>query len=463
MNAQFGGLQDTFANGNPYPAEAPIRSKRTFRMAVYVAMVISDTLSVVTGFLISNALLAGDVLASPGLKLIFLSIPIFLGLALNNRAYGRRALYQSRHGMEQSIAALFATSGLIIFVLFGLSLLKSHHPIFIVTGFATSAVLIAASRTLCHKFAEQILGKNPISELIIVDGVPHSAMAGQNVIDAQLVGLFPNTNCPHMLDRLSNLFRSADRVVVACSEQTHHDWALVLKSTGVEGEVHRDFSFASAAPFTAVPFHPSHVTPLTRVQLLIKRSFDLAITSLALTFVAPLMVLTAVAIKLESRGPVLFKQQRLGHGSRLFHIYKFRSMRVEHCDAIGEVSTMRDDDRITRVGRFIRATSIDELPQLFNVFAGSMSLVGPRPHALGSKADSKLFWEIDRNYWLRHATIPGLTGLAQVRGFRGATMQQADLENRLAADLEYIQRWSLALDMEILARTFGVLFHRNAF
>ena len=147
----------------------------------------------------------------------------------------------------------------------------------------------------------------------------------------------------------------------------------------------------------------------------------------------------------------------------LFHIYKFRSMSVEQCDPTGEISTMKDDDRITRVGRFIRMTSIDELPQLFNVVEGSMSLVGPRPHALGSKANSKLFWEIDRNYWLRHATIPGLTGLAQVRGFRGATLEQADLENRLAADLEYIQRWSLGLDLIILARTFGVVFHRNAY
>jgi polysaccharide biosynthesis protein PslA len=90
-------------------------------------------------------------------------------------------------------------------------------------------------------------------------------------------------------------------------------------------------------------------------------------------------------------------------------------------------------------------------------------MVGPRPHALGSMANSKLFWDIDRNYWLRHAAVPGLTGLAQVRGFRGATLSQADLENRLAADLEYIQCWSLGLDLQILARTFGVIIHRNAY
>jgi polysaccharide biosynthesis protein PslA len=463
MNAQVGGVQDVFANGIPYISNTPRPSKRTYRLAIYAMMIIADALSVTIGFLICNALLAGDAMASPGLKLCFLSVPIFLALAANNRAYGRRALYKSAQATGRSIAALLVTMVLILFVLFGLSLLKSHHPAFIATGFTASAMLITASRYLCNIFAGQILGKNPINELIIVDGVPHSIIPGQNIIDAQIAGLRPNTSCPHMLGRLSNVFRSADRVIVACSEQMHHDWTLVLKSTGVNGEVHRDFSFASALPFVAVPFHPSHVRPLTRVQLLIKRVFDVAITSLALVFLAPLMILTAIAIKLEGPGPVLFKQQRLGHGSRLFNIYKFRSMRAEQCDVSGDVSTRRDDDRITRVGRFIRATSIDELPQLLNVLEGSMSLVGPRPHALGSKADSKLFWEIDRNYWLRHATIPGLTGLAQVRGFRGATMQQADLENRLAADLEYIQCWSLALDIQILARTFGVLFHRNAF
>ncbi|MCJ8157691.1 sugar transferase [Sphingomonas sp. LaA6.9] len=177
----------------------------------------------------------------------------------------------------------------------------------------------------------------------------------------------------------------------------------------------------------------------------------------------PLLILVAIAIKLESPGAVLFVQQRLGHGNRLFRMYKFRSMSAERTDAIGATSASRDDDRVTRVGRFIRATSIDELPQLFNVLIGNMSLVGPRPHALGSTASSKLFWDIDRNYWLRHACMPGLTGLAQVRGFRGATHHARDLEIRLAADLEYVRDWSLWLDIAILFRTFGVVVHKNAF
>jgi len=118
---------------------------------------------------------------------------------------------------------------------------------------------------------------------------------------------------------------------------------------------------------------------------------------------------------------------------------------------------------VTRVGRFIRRTSIDELPQLINVVIGDMSIVGPRPHAVGSRAENKLFWEIDERYWHRHAAKPGLTGLAQIRGFRGATDREDDLTNRLQADLEYLNDWSLWRDIKIIVMTFGVLRHKNAF
>jgi polysaccharide biosynthesis protein PslA len=129
----------------------------------------------------------------------------------------------------------------------------------------------------------------------------------------------------------------------------------------------------------------------------------------------------------------------------------------------GHRSTSRDDDRITRVGRFIRRTSLDELPQLLNVLIGDMSLVGPRPHALGSMAADRLFWEVDRRYWVRHALKPGITGLAQVRGFRGATERHEDLQNRLLADLEYLEGWNLMREVVIIVQTFRVLVHRNSF
>ncbi|MBO9714528.1 MAG: sugar transferase [Sphingomonas sp.] len=190
---------------------------------------------------------------------------------------------------------------------------------------------------------------------------------------------------------------------------------------------------------------------------------DLAVTVPMIIALMPLFAIVAIAIKLESPGPVLFRQKRMGGGNRLFDVLKFRSMRNELCDAEGSKSTQRDDDRITRVGRFIRKTSIDELPQLFNVLHGSMSLVGPRPHALGSLAGVERFWEVDQRYWHRHALKPGITGLAQIRGFRGATNNRDDLVKRLQADLEYLNDWSLERDIAILFATFRVLVHKNAF
>lgn len=118
---------------------------------------------------------------------------------------------------------------------------------------------------------------------------------------------------------------------------------------------------------------------------------------------------------------------------------------------------------MTRVGRFLRRTSIDELPQLLNVLKGDMSIVGPRPHALGSQAGDKLFWQVDHRYWQRHSLKPGITGLAQVRGFRGATETETDLSSRLQADLEYLDGWSILRDIQIIFATFGVLAHDRAY
>jgi polysaccharide biosynthesis protein PslA len=144
-------------------------------------------------------------------------------------------------------------------------------------------------------------------------------------------------------------------------------------------------------------------------------------------------------------------------------VLKFRSMRIEASDRAGNRSASRSDDRITRVGRLIRRTSLDELPQLINVVRGDMSIVGPRPHALASTAGEALFWELDSRYIHRHAIKPGMTGLAQVRGYRGATRSAEDLTNRLQADLEYLSGWTIWRDIRIIFRTFRVLTHSNAF
>jgi lipopolysaccharide/colanic/teichoic acid biosynthesis glycosyltransferase len=184
-----------------------------------------------------------------------------------------------------------------------------------------------------------------------------------------------------------------------------------------------------------------------------KRMMDLVGASLALLFLAPLLGIIALVIKLSSPGPVLFSQYRYGHRNHRFRIYKFRTMHIHLTDLRGTRQTTDDDPRVTRFGRFLRHTSLDELPQLINVVKGDMSLVGPRPHVPGMLAAGVLYEDLVPYYFQRHAVRPGITGLAQVSGCRGSTTDPAAAISRLDYDLEYIETWSLWLDARILIRT----------
>ena len=193
--------------------------------------------------------------------------------------------------------------------------------------------------------------------------------------------------------------------------------------------------------------------PLSGWTSLLKRGEDLVLAGIGLVlFVVP-MAMIWLAIRLDSPGPALFRQSRTGFNNRDFAMLKFRTM--QHCfaDPDGSRQAVPGDPRITRVGGFLRRTSLDELPQIFNVLAGDMSLVGPRPHAPGTRAGSRKFDEVVAHYASRHRVRPGLTGLAQVRGLRGPTDTEATLARRVDSDLEYIEHWSIWLDLVVLART----------
>jgi Undecaprenyl-phosphate glucose phosphotransferase len=205
--------------------------------------------------------------------------------------------------------------------------------------------------------------------------------------------------------------------------------------------------------------------PIADWDVVMKWLFDKIVGSLALLCALPIMAIIAIAIKLDSRGPVLFKQKRYGFNNELIEIYKFRSMYVDQADVNANKLVTVDDPRVTRVGRFIRKTSLDELPQLFNVvFAGNLSLVGPRPHALQAKAADRLYDEAVDGYFARHRVKPGITGWAQIHGWRGETNSQEKIQQRVEHDLYYIENWSILLDMYILLQTpFALLRTENAY
>ncbi len=208
---------------------------------------------------------------------------------------------------------------------------------------------------------------------------------------------------------------------------------------------------------------PAHRLPVLGWRGAVKRGEDLLLTTCALLLAAVPMGLIALAIRLDSPGPVLFRQRRTGLDNQDFEILKFRTMYHHAADPEARVQVRSGDPRVTPVGALLRRTSLDELPQLLNVLRGDMSFVGPRPHAPGTRAGGRQFEEVTPSYPLRHRVKPGLTGLAQVRGWRGETPTEELLLRRVESDLEYIDRWSLWLDLAIVLRTlWAVLAMRNA-
>jgi len=230
-----------------------------------------------------------------------------------------------------------------------------------------------------------------------------------------------------------------------------------------------ELSFANDLTATTLPsrtetYAPAHQAGVSALdQQTAKRVFDAVLAGVLLFLLCPLMMLIAAAVRLTSPGPALFKQPRRGHRAVVFNVYKFRTMYTNCGDKMCRQQTAHHDPRVTPLGRFLRRTSLDELPQLLNVLKGDMSLVGPRPHALGMTVEGLANADAVSNYFLRYRVKPGLTGLAQVNGYRGPADTIEHLKQRVSHDLSYIKSWSFLLDFQILIKTaFIVLNDRNA-
>lgn len=276
------------------------------------------------------------------------------------------------------------------------------------------------------------------------------------------------------LTELVNLSRSTrlDLVIVALPLAAEERLAAVVKDLAA---LPADIKMPARA--TSLRFSPrtySHVGSVAMIDLfdkplanwgtISKWLFDKAAGSLALILLAPVIALVALAVKLDSKGPALFRQKRYGFNNELIEVYKFRSMYTDRCDAAAAKLVTKNDPRVTRVGRFIRKTSLDELPQLFNVLAGDLSLVGPRPHALQAKAGNELYGDVVDGYFARHKVKPGITGWAQINGWRGETDTEEKIKKRVEHDLYYIENWSVFFDLYILLKTpISLLKSENAY
>ncbi|SEH18207.1 exopolysaccharide biosynthesis polyprenyl glycosylphosphotransferase [Sphingopyxis sp. YR583] len=445
------------------PIFSSARDKRTF---LYCLSLLLDMLSLVAGYLVALELREEKWLAAGGQSIIYIALPIFLMFEIAREAQDVETLGNRLTGIQRSLSALGATAILVI----GMGFLFKAEEISrlgLAVTFGAAGVFIILSKVFLNFVVKKTMGDAVVATILLLDGLPARAEPHAAVVDVAADGLWPDLDRPDMIDALSRLIAPYDRVVVACRFDHRPAWSTFLKGHDVGGEILLDRDLLHGA--VAIGRYDEHDTiilsrgPLNLMNRIQKRALDLVVAVIALVLLAPFLAIVALAIRLESPGPVLFTQLRVGQGNRQFRIFKFRSMRADSSDAAGTMSTGRDDQRITKVGRVIRRTSIDELPQLLNVIRGDMSMVGPRPHALGSTAGDELFWHASQQYWLRHALKPGITGLAQIRGYRGATERVEDLARRVRCDLEYLSDWSLWSDVLILLKTIRVVMHKNAY
>lgn len=452
----------------PLVGGARFAGKEARRLRLYAGLVIGDALAITLGFLGASQIYLGQFADTQSIHLVVMTLPLFLLIAINRRAYGIEVLVDRNLSIMRAVTSLAIALVVLLSIAFYLRTTLSYSRVVSAAGVACGIALLVVARAIGSRLARSALGNNPLCELMIVDGsANHIPDYANMIVHAQAMNLAPKLDDPEMLDRLGRLVGPMDRVVVSCPVERREAWAMALKGADVEVEV--------LAPelgrlgLLGVREHHGQTSlcvacgPLAIRARIMKRSLDLVIVAAALPFALIIGIIVAIAIKIDSPGPIFFKQDRIGLGNRLFPLYKFRSMRVEKLDNTASKLTSRNDNRVTRVGDFIRKTSIDELPQLINVLRGDMSIVGPRPHAVGALAGDSLYWEVDARYWQRHGIKPGMTGLAQIRGFRGTTFEPSDLSQRLQADLEYISDWSLWRDISIIMATFAVLVHRNAF
>ena len=423
-------------------------------------------------------------------------IPVILAATLLANALFNVARTHSiatyRTALLQTGRVLAAWSAVVIVLSVGAFFLKASDMVsrvWLVSWYASGALLLVAFRLSLRAFVQQWTRQGKLKRrTIIVGGGPDAEVLIAAIRkgadnDINLFGLFDDriddrspdsvAGVPK-LGKVSELLEFArrtrvDLVIVSMPLSAEKRVLEMLKQLWVLPVDIRLSAHMSKLRFTSkaysyvgdVPVFDMADRPISDWNIIFKWGFDKVVAALALVLLSPVMLATAIAIKLESKGPIIFRQKRHGFNNELIEVYKFRSMYADMADAAATRLVTRDDPRVTRVGRFIRKTSIDELPQFINVLQGRLSVVGPRPHALQAKADNTLYYEAVDGYFARHKVRPGVTGWAQINGWRGETDTIDKIIQRVNHDLYYIENWSILLDCYIVAMTPFSLFVRK--
>jgi Undecaprenyl-phosphate glucose phosphotransferase len=365
-------------------------------------------------------------------------------------------------------------------------------PAFVITWMAAAVVLLVAIRVAAAKVIEVLTAAGLlVRKTVIVGGGKEAddviaALHRDGAAQLQILGVFDDRTDERVSESTASLTRlgtfedlgnfcrdqGVDLLIVTVPTRAEDRLLQILQKLFTLQVDIRISALNSKLRLNAsaynyigkVPMLAVMDKPLTDWDRAVKNLEDRLLGALLLVCVSPVMALTALAIRLDSKGPIFFKQKRYGFNNELVEVFKFRSMYTDLSDATASKLVTRDDPRVTPVGRFIRRTSIDELPQLFNVLIGNMSLVGPRPHATQAKAGHDLYQDVVQEYYARHRVKPGVTGWAQVNGWRGETDTHDKIQSRVEYDLYYIDNWSVLLDLYIIALTpFALLPSKNAY
>jgi Undecaprenyl-phosphate glucose phosphotransferase len=407
---------------------------------------------------------------------------------------GRSGVYDvldqfQRIGILRTLKCLAVVILLITACLFILKISDYVSRLWLLAWSITSAIALCGFRFLTASAARGLRQSGRLTRNFAIVGATEvgqqfAAKFTEERLGTRLVGIFDERQSRfvksadsgtkvHQLPALYELLcrGSVDEIVIAIPPyasyrvfellQRFHPFAVSLWVLAPKG--YENFQVLDSRRYGDIATFRVMAKPFDEVAALIKRIEDVVIAVFCLLLTLPLMLVIALSIKLDSRGPALFRQKRLGNNNLPFNLLKFRSMFVEQTDPLGRQLTRAGDPRITRIGRFLRTTSLDELPQLINVLKGEMSLVGPRPHPLAANAAGIAYAHAISEYPMRHRVKPGITGWAQVNGWRGETTTIEQIRRRVEHDLYYVENWSLSFDLWILGRTvFTVLSRANA-
>ena len=461
-----------------------------------VALRLLDIAALVLASYLASALMASAAVAVGGLPARYALIGTLLApMVLQGcGAYRSRGLMSGRGAALAGIGGCLVLGALVAGIALGTAGLDRTVVAWGAVWLATGAALLVGTRLAVSRAIGTMIRSGRMRDVIAVVGAGpladrlithlttlHNRQPGRCPIE--IVGVFDErreripAGCRSAaggLDDLITLGKEGviDRVVITLpwsAETRLLEIRNKLQALAIEISLCPDGIAFSApgrqeAEFGDLPLLALAHRPLQRWDAVVKRAEDVALASLALLLFGPMMCFIAIAVKLDSDGPALFRQRRHGFNNREIEVYKFRTMRTDQADASGGVQTSRGDARITRLGGILRKTSLDELPQLLNVLKGDMSMVGPRPHPVGMRTKDKLCHEIVETYATRHRVKPGITGWAQVNGYRGATSEPEHLVGRVEHDLYYIDNWSLLFDLKILMKTVSsVITTDNAF